>query len=105
MLSIAILHFNHDKLTNDCLRSVLTQEIPYPHEIIIVDNGSENLYPARKEAKLIRLARNRGITGGINACFEFSKYDWVLFISNDFNKLLLASSPSPSHISDIPFKR
>jgi len=82
VLSIRILTFNNHEMTDACLASVLRQKIPFPHDIAIVDNGSE--YPYKSEKfRVIRLFPNRGIASGINECFKSAVHDWVLFVSND----------------------
>lgn len=83
-LSICILHFNNDDLTNECLKSVLRQKIHYVHEIIIIDNGSEVPYICPNgKVRVIRVSENVGNIGGQNKCFESALGEHVLFISND----------------------
>jgi len=82
MLSIAILHFQNDKLTDECVTSVQDQYIPFPHEIFVLDNGSDIPYKNRF-VKVKRISPNRGAVGGVNACFENASNDWVLYVSND----------------------
>lgn len=82
MLTIAVLHYNNDKLTDDCLKSIFSQINPNEHEVLVIDNGSEKPYGTPSN-KIIRLPKNLGNIGGQNACFEHAAGDTVLFVSND----------------------
>lgn len=82
MLSIVILHYNRTDLTDRCLQSVRTQEPPIPHEVLVLDNGSDEHYTTY-HATVHRLAFNVGNITGQNMCFDLAKYPWVLFVSND----------------------
>lgn len=83
MLSIAVLHYNNNHLTDECVKSVDRQYIPVKHEKIIIDNGSSSPTPLREGWRIVRVDKNCGNIGGQNACFAASKYSNVLFVSND----------------------
>ncbi len=83
MLSITVLHYNNEKLTNQCAGSIDRQEIPFEHEKIIIDNGSDKPMPLREGWKVYRIENNVGNIGGQNACFSAANFDNVLFVSND----------------------
>lgn len=82
MLSIAILHYNNEVMTDKCVNNIRDQHIPFPHEIFVLDNGSQKPYK-EQNLQIYREPKNRGVVGGVNACFERAKYDWVLYVSND----------------------
>ena len=83
MLSITVLHYNNEELTKGCLESVEGQVIPFKHEKVLIDNGSDTVHPQREGWRVVRIENNRGNIGGQNACFEEAKGDTVLFVSND----------------------
>jgi hypothetical protein len=83
--SIIIVTFNHQKYLGPCIKSLEIQD--YPHEIIIVDNGStdgtseyiENAFPA------IRLIRNTntGFGAGNNLAVKNASGEIVVFLNPD----------------------
>lgn len=87
MLSITVLHFQNNKLTNECCDSIDMQELPMEHEKVVVDNGSSSPFPRRKGWKVVRLKKNVGHIQGQNECFKAANYNFVLFVSNDVRLL------------------
>lgn len=82
MISICVLHYNNNKLTNRCIDNVLLQDITDDYEVMVLDNGSALPFKNDK-VRVVRLEKNTGNIGGQNACFEHAKYNAVLFVSND----------------------
>jgi len=82
MLSICILHYNRKELTDACLHSVQSQHIPFAHEVLVLDNGSDVPYTTY-HATVRRLDANVGHIEGQNECLRAARYDYVLFVSND----------------------
>lgn len=86
---IVIPNFNGKDIIGKCLDSLLSQTLPV--HIIVVDNGSsdgsveylEQHYP---QAELIKLPRNTGFTGGVNAGIKKAtedKAEYVLLFNSD----------------------
>jgi glycosyltransferase involved in cell wall biosynthesis len=64
--------------------SVLSQECDVPLEVLIVDDGSEPaLAFERERVRVIRLARNRGISYALNAGLTQARYDLIARIDAD----------------------
>lgn len=84
-LSIAVLTYQGEALLPDCLQSILKQEMPTDWELLVVDNGSTTHTPRLllPHSRVVRLERNIGNIGGMNACFAHAEGDWVLFVAND----------------------
>jgi len=89
LVSVLILTFDHTDLLKDCLDSVLRSD--YPNiEFIVSDNGSKEdivsfvkkNYPNQK-IKVVRLKKNKGLTGGFNFGFKFCQGKYVMLLSND----------------------
>lgn len=86
-LSITILHYQFDSLTHDCLKSVLSQEMPCSYEVLVIDNGSPTPFiPLPEHKEKIRVVRHEDAKlhiVGQNRCFEAAQGEWVLFVAND----------------------
>lgn len=84
MLTICVLHYQNNELTDDCLRCIECQEMPEQYRKLIINNGSTIPYKSPfLNWETIYLPHNRGNIGGQNACFENSEEGWVLFVAND----------------------
>jgi len=85
LASIIIVTYNHRQYLETCLQSVMDQE--YPHEIIIVDNGSndgtcefiEHNFP---HIKMIHSC-NRGYGVGNNIGVKYSNGIYLIFLNPD----------------------
>ena len=88
--SIIILVHNQRAVTQKCLAS-LARHTPGPHEIIIVDNGSDaetrdylkNYARRRKHVVLIRNRVNKGFAAGNNQALAVAQGDYLLLMNND----------------------
>lgn len=88
---VLILSYNGKKLLDDSVSSYLDNEYPN-FEVVIIDNGSvdkskqyvEQNYP---KAKVIRLEKNQGYSGGFNFGLDYAfnqqKADYVIITNND----------------------
>jgi glycosyltransferase involved in cell wall biosynthesis len=85
-LSVVISCYNYEAFLGAAIESVLAQGVPI--DLVVVDNGSTD----GSRAVLMRYAnavtpvlidRTRGQAGGLNAGFERSKGDLVLFLDAD----------------------
>ena len=85
MLTITVLHYQNNELTDNCLWWIDRQTLPSNTRKLVIDNGSFIPYKQKYEDnwEVIRLPENRGNIGGQNACFEHSEDGWVLFVAND----------------------
>ena len=83
-LSICVLTYEGESLLPACLQSIMRQDIPFDWELLIVDNGSTRpVVQMLPPGRVVRLERNVGNIGGMNACFTHAAGDWVLFVAND----------------------
>lgn len=89
LVSVLILTFEHTDFLKGCLDSVLKSD--YPNiEFIVSDNGStEDISGfihrnyADKKIAVVRLEKNRGLTGGFNYGYKYCKGKYILILSND----------------------
>ena len=87
LVSVIIPNWNGAKLIPSCL-DALRQQTLAEHEVILVDNASTDdscpLVEARyPEARLLRLDRNLGLTGGCNAGIRIARGDIIALLNND----------------------
>ena len=86
--SVVIVNWNGRHLLEECLDSILAQEVA-DSEIIVVDNGSQDgsveFLNSRYDRKirLIKLPSNKGWAGGNNKGIESALGKYVLLLNND----------------------
>lgn len=89
LVSVLILTYNRTDLLKNCLDSALKSD--YPNlEFVVSDNESlediqgfiKKSYSA-KSIKVVRLKKNKGLTGGFNFGFKFCKGKYVTLLCND----------------------
>ncbi len=86
LASIIIVTYNHRAYLDACLQSVMKQE--YPHEIIIVDNCSQDdtvklVKAGYPEVTLIQSPDNRGFGAGNNLGIRHAKGEYLVFLNPD----------------------
>jgi GT2 family glycosyltransferase len=87
--SIVVLAYNDKKYLDDCLSSLLDQDLPSDsYEVIYADNASTDGsadYVAEKypSVKLIRLEKNYGFAEGNNRAAEFAEGKYIGFQNAD----------------------
>ncbi len=84
-LSIVILSWDNQPLTERCVAS-LRSHTDVPHEIIIVDNGSEAATAAWVESTAnvaICNSENRGFAAAMNQGLDVAQGRFVAFVNND----------------------
>jgi len=86
LASIIIVTYNHKNYIGDCLGSVSLQD--YPHETIIVDNGSSDGTPDFIEknfpnVKLVRNTENIGYGAGNNIGVKYAKGEYIVILNPD----------------------
>lgn len=89
LVSILILTYNRSDLLQKCLSSVLKSDYPNLEFIISDNESSEDIksfvkktYP-RREIKVVRLKKNRGLTGGFNFGYKYCKGKYIMLLCND----------------------
>ncbi len=82
-LSIIILNYNTSELTNNCVESIYKNAPDFEFEVIVVDNGSTDKFPANSKFKLVENKENLGFAKGNNAARKFAKGEYVLFLNSD----------------------
>jgi GT2 family glycosyltransferase len=85
-VAIIIPVFNQLELTRDCVDSI-ARCTPEPHDLILVDNGSDSQTSVYLRsvpgAAVIRLPKNAGFAGGVNAGLEAALGSDVVILNND----------------------
>ena len=86
-ITAAVLAHNAVDRIHGCLDALLAQTRP-PDEIVVIDNGSEDLttsvvqrdYPA---VRLVRVGRNTGCSGGRNRQLNAAGHRYVMIVDDD----------------------
>jgi GT2 family glycosyltransferase len=86
-VSVLVVNFNGERLLAGCLDAI-RQWVDVPHEVIVVDNGSDDgsvaLIEAKyPEARLVRSERNLGFTGGNNLAAAHATAPLLLLLNAD----------------------
>jgi GT2 family glycosyltransferase len=87
-LSIIIVNWNGCDITKQCLESIYEQTKEIGFEVIVVDNGSNDLscetiknnFP---DVRIIQNKENRGFAAANNQGIKESKGDFILLLNND----------------------
>ncbi len=92
-LSVVLVHFNSDKETTDCLKSLSAiSSRGFKYNVVVVDNGSKVPYHLHhsfedQPFEVVRSESNLGFTGGNNLGIQFAlqKYlsDYVVLLNSD----------------------
>ncbi len=86
-ISAVVAVYNNLAETQDCLQILQCLLSSYPHEIIVVDNGSEaetaQWLKAQEPLRLIRNQENRGMAAAWNQGAEAAQGDVLLFLHSD----------------------
>jgi hypothetical protein len=87
-LSIIILNYKTKGLLKQCLRGIMSFKLPFSHEIIVVDNNSQDssLKMIKEEfpqVKSIPLSENKGFAGGMNQGIKKSQGEFILLMNPD----------------------
>lgn len=88
-VSVVVLNFNGKDFLEDCFNSLFEQSYPPERvEVVFVDNGSsdgsvEHVREKWPAARVLRLEKNLGFAGGINAGVRFARGEYVALINND----------------------
>lgn len=85
-VSIVIPNYNGKHFLEDCLKAVFAQEI-CEMEVIVVDNGStdgsQELLREFPQVHTIKLDRNYGFCGAVNAGIRAAEGEFVILLNND----------------------
>jgi len=92
-LSIVLVHFNSDKETSDCLKSLTAITAKgFKYQVIVVDNGSKEPYRLSKQLdaepfEVVRSESNLGFTGGNNLGIQYAlqnfNSDFLVLLNSD----------------------
>lgn len=91
-LTITFLSLNRSTLSIRLLQSIASVLPKYRGEVLIIDNGSEEeelkkvedaLSRIELNARIVRLGKNYGVSGGRNKTIEHVNTEWVMFLDND----------------------
>jgi GT2 family glycosyltransferase len=88
MLSIVIVNYNAREHLVNCLQSLVRDRPVTDHEVIVVDNGSndhsaESISTRFPWVKMVKLPENVGFAAGNNAGIRASRGDLLLLLNND----------------------
>jgi GT2 family glycosyltransferase len=86
LASIIIVTYNHHKYLEKCVSSIRKQN--YPHEIIVVDNGSTDgtinyIKETFPDIKIIVSPANRGYGAGNNLGFKYTNGRYIVILNPD----------------------
>ena len=87
-ISIVFVNYNDWHYLDPCLGSIFNVDYPWPFEIIITDNGSENDEVGKIRRKypkvhVIESSENLGYSGGMNLAIREAKGEYVLVLNGD----------------------
>lgn len=87
-VSVVIPTYNRPDATRRAVESVLNQDFTFVHEIIVVDDGSDDgaqLSPVLEEkaVRIIRHDRNRGAASARNSGIEAATGEWIALLDSD----------------------
>lgn len=105
-LSVIIPCFNGQKCLDDSLSTLLNQTVP-AHEIIVVDDGSDEPITVPTGVRLIRIERTpsyRGSSEAKNRGAEAATGDWLAFTDDDILHMPDAIECVTSKIAEIDDK-
>lgn len=90
VISVIIPVYNASKYLNDCLESIIAQDIKYPFEIICVNDGSKDnsleileSYSSKYDFIKVIDQSNSGSTLARNTGINNASGDWILFVDSD----------------------
>ena len=111
--SIIIPCYNAGRYIIEAVHSIIQQPFKYPYEVIVVDDGSNDLETQKSlnklekvtEVKLIKLSENKGVQVARNIAIRESKFDFVFCIDADdllnTDPLILSEGTYPDRAIDI----
>lgn len=86
-LSIIILNYKTKNLLKQCLKNIANLNLPLEHEIIVVDNNSQDgtaeMIKDSPNIKFIQANENRGMGAGNNLGIHGSQGEYVLILNPD----------------------
>lgn len=87
-VSICIVNWNAREFLERCLRSIEATAAPVSHEVIVVDNASQDgscemVRQQFPSARLISNERNLGFATANNQAFEVARGEWVYLLNPD----------------------
>jgi GT2 family glycosyltransferase len=87
IVSVVIPHWNRLELLRSCLRALAAQTLA-DHEVIVVDNGSNDGSPQMVESEfpavtVIRNRENRGFCAAVNQGIQAARGAYIALLNND----------------------
>lgn len=78
-MTVYILHYANNSLTNACLAAWLEQTV----NIVVIDNGSPLPYVPAREVRVVRLEQNLHLIPANNAGMTAQPSGWYFCVNND----------------------
>lgn len=84
-ISFVVPAYNEEAVIARCIKSIQAEAGNFPHEIIVVDNGSTDrtIELAEKAGAHVFYAKQKGVTRARQKGFDVARYDTIAFIDAD----------------------
>lgn len=89
LVSVLILTYNRTDLLKSCTDSVLKSDYPNLEFVISDNESSEDIEGfirknySKQNIKVVRLKKNKGLTGGFNFGYKYCKGKYIMLLCND----------------------
>lgn len=89
-ISVIVLNWNGMKWLQNCLSSILNQDVNEDFEVLFVDNGStdnsvEYVKQNFQKVKIVELGKNYGFAEGNNMALKYAQGEYLVFVNMDTN--------------------
>jgi len=87
-ISIIVLNWNGKRWLEDCLTSILHQDVDEPFEVLLLDNGSSDdsvqyVKERFSRVRVIELGKNYGFAEGNNRGLKYARGEYLVFVNMD----------------------
>lgn len=84
-LSCIILNYNTSEMTHKVVAGFITAAKKFPHEIIVIDNGSTEILSEffNEGVTVIKNQHNLGFAAGVNQGLKIVTGDYILLLNSD----------------------
>ena len=86
-VGIIVVHYGDERLTHNCVKSIMNNDIANSFEVLIINNGPQSTLSMIKKSfptvKIINSRKNVGYTGAVNRGYCLSKSAFLVVLNND----------------------